>query len=304
MMRSGAGGGSMVDPGRPPPLRLPPLYPSAGAAEVVPEFLRPLPPPRYAPPVRPLTTYRKEDEDTFSTTYRTYPYPYHFPYLTYPMIRPLEAYPYNSPPQSPLVRKPPIRLPSVKERKLKRSRAGPVRGFAKGSLIRLTNGELKRVEDMRTEDFISSAESSSLLRLDPSTVVRIESTNESTSAILTLSYGPDRSQVEVECSTEHPYFVYGQGWASCRPERTLMTYGLKVHQLQVGDVCISLSPRPGAVVPTSSTTCPPPHSSAPPPAPTPTSAASALADRKRRWSAPDDVHDQVPPPGHHAHESG
>lgn len=51
-----------------------------------------------------------------------------------------------------------------------------------------------QVEDMRTEDFVSSADASSLLRLDPSTVVRIESANESTS-VLTLSYGPDRSQV-------------------------------------------------------------------------------------------------------------
>lgn len=50
-------------------------------------------------------------------------------------------------------------------------------------------------------------------------------------------------QVEVESSLEHPYFVYGQGWASCNPERTLQIYGLKVHHLQVGDILISLTPR-------------------------------------------------------------
>lgn len=42
---------------------------------------------------------------------------------------------------------------------------------------------------------------------------------------------------------EHPFFVYGQGWASCAPDRTLLVYGLKVHRLQVGDVLISLTPR-------------------------------------------------------------
>lgn len=53
-----------------------------------------------------------------------------------------------------------------------------------------------QVEDMRTEDFVSSAEKSEALRLDPSTVVRIDS---STSAkgynLLTLSYGENRNQV-------------------------------------------------------------------------------------------------------------
>ncbi|CAB0011950.1 unnamed protein product, partial [Nesidiocoris tenuis] len=103
-------------------------------------------------------------------------------------------------------------------------------------------------------------------------------------------------QVEVECSTEHPYFVYGQGWASCNPERTLITYGLKVHQLQVGDVCISLSPRPGAVVQPVPTT----SMSAPTSVPSPASSSqpSNMADRKRRWSAPDDIHDQ---PGQQPH---
>lgn len=37
--------------------------------------------------------------------------------------------------------------------------------------------------------------------------------------------------------------MYGQGWASCNPERTLQIYGLKVHHLQVGDILISLTPR-------------------------------------------------------------
>lgn len=47
----------------------------------------------------------------------------------------------------------------------------------------------------------------------------------------------------MESSLEHPYFVYGQGWASCNPERTLQSFGLKVYNLQVGDILISLTPR-------------------------------------------------------------
>lgn len=37
--------------------------------------------------------------------------------------------------------------------------------------------------------------------------------------------------------------MFGQGWASCNPERTLQCYGLKVHRLQVGDILVSLTPR-------------------------------------------------------------
>ena len=40
---------------------------------------------------------------------------------------------------------------------------------------------------------------------------------------------------------EHPFFVFGQGWSSCSPERTLQRYGLSCHRLIVGDVCISLT---------------------------------------------------------------
>lgn len=49
--------------------------------------------------------------------------------------------------------------------------------------------------------------------------------------------------MELDSTVEHPFFVYGRGWASCKPERTLVQYGLRVERLQVGDVCVSLVPR-------------------------------------------------------------
>lgn len=50
-------------------------------------------------------------------------------------------------------------------------------------------------------------------------------------------------QYDMESVTEHPYFVYGQGWASCDPDGSVRVFGLKCQRLQVGDVCISLTPR-------------------------------------------------------------
>jgi len=69
--------------------------------------------------------------------------------------------------------------------------------FTKGSLIRLANGKIKKVEDMRTEDFLNSVENSDLHRIDPSTVVRIEPVTDSSTVKgnikITLSYGDQRN---------------------------------------------------------------------------------------------------------------
>lgn len=67
--------------------------------------------------------------------------------------------------------------------------------FIKGSIIQLADGELKRVEDLKTEDFIQSAEISSELKIDSSTVERIDSSHTANSAIIQFAVGEHRSQV-------------------------------------------------------------------------------------------------------------
>ncbi|RZF42419.1 hypothetical protein LSTR_LSTR011557 [Laodelphax striatellus] len=164
--------------------------------------------------------------------------------------------------------------------------------FSRGSLIQLANGELRRVEDMRTEDFVSSAERSAALRLDPSTVIRIKEEPAKEVNLITLSYGEHRTQVEIESAAEHPYFVFNRGWASCDPDKTLTTYGLKCHRLQVGDVCISLSPRPqnaATAAQLSATTAQLTASAAQLEAISSQLASSASSCKKRRWSAPDQL---------------
>ncbi|XP_055371035.1 transcription factor mef2A [Condylostylus longicornis] len=110
--------------------------------------------------------------------------------------------------------------------------------FTKGSYIELANGLLRRVEDMRTEDFLNSAEKSERHQIIDSTVVKISNTLNS--VIITFSYDKNRSKADIDVSQEHPFFVYGQGWASCNPDLSLQNFGLKCKRLQVGDVCISL----------------------------------------------------------------
>lgn len=69
--------------------------------------------------------------------------------------------------------------------------------FAKGSLIQLYNGELRKIEDMRTEDFVMSAERSPELRLAESTVVKIEENPHSGNSTITLTYNQRRAQVRI-----------------------------------------------------------------------------------------------------------
>ncbi|EPY76077.1 ataxin-1 [Camelus ferus] len=121
--------------------------------------------------------------------------------------------------------------------------------FMKGSIIQLANGELKKVEDLKTEDFIQSAEISSDLKIDSSTVERIEDSPSPGVAVIQFAVGDHRAQVtfiqvaqvSVEVLVEYPFFVFGQGWSSCCPERTSQLFDLPCSKLSVGDVCISLT---------------------------------------------------------------
>lgn len=67
--------------------------------------------------------------------------------------------------------------------------------FTKGSMIQLATGQLRRVEDMTTEDFVLSAEKSPELRLAESTVVLIAENPKTGTATITLSYNKNRTQV-------------------------------------------------------------------------------------------------------------
>ncbi|XP_066493328.1 ataxin-1-like [Tiliqua scincoides] len=123
---------------------------------------------------------------------------------------------------------------------------GPSQGhlpshFMKGAIIQLATGELKRVEDLQTQDFVRSAEVSGGLKIDSSTVVDVQESPWQGFVTLHFVVGEQQSKVSIDVPPEHPFFVYGQGWSSCSPERTARLFSLSCHRLQVGDVCISIS---------------------------------------------------------------
>uniref|UniRef100_A0A8C5QPA5 Ataxin 1 like n=1 Tax=Leptobrachium leishanense TaxID=445787 RepID=A0A8C5QPA5_9ANUR len=113
--------------------------------------------------------------------------------------------------------------------------------FMKGAIIQLATGELKRVEDLQTQDFVRSAEVSGGLKIDSSTVVDIQESQWPGFVTLHFAVGEHQSKVCLDVPPEHPFFVYGQGWSSCSPKQTAQLFALPCHRLQVGDVCISIS---------------------------------------------------------------
>lgn len=114
--------------------------------------------------------------------------------------------------------------------------------FMKGAIIQLATGELKRVEDLQTHDFVRSAEVSGGLKIDSSMVVDIRASQQRPGLVaLQFTVGEQQSRVSIDVPPEHPFFVFGQGWSSCSPERTAQLYGLACHHLQVGDVCVSIT---------------------------------------------------------------
>ncbi|XP_041963033.1 ataxin-1 [Alosa sapidissima] len=115
--------------------------------------------------------------------------------------------------------------------------------FMRGSIIQLADGELKRVEDLKTEDFIQSAEVSGDLKIDSSTVERIDCSQTPDVVVIQFSVGEHKAQVRVEVLVEYPFFVFGQGWSSCSPDKTTQLLELSCAKLSVGDVCISLTLR-------------------------------------------------------------
>ncbi|XP_061820047.1 ataxin-1-like [Nerophis lumbriciformis] len=114
--------------------------------------------------------------------------------------------------------------------------------FMKGAIIQLATGELKRVEDLQTQDFVRSAELSGGLKIDYSMVVDIHASQQRPGLVtLHFTVGEQKSKVTIDVPPEHPFFVFGQGWSSHSPERTTQLYGLACHQMQVGDMCVSIT---------------------------------------------------------------
>lgn len=74
----------------------------------------------------------------------------------------------------------------------------------KGAIIQLATGELKRVEDLQTQDFVRSAEVSGGLKIDSSTVVDIQESQWPGFVLLHFVVGEQQSKVSIEVPPSTP----------------------------------------------------------------------------------------------------
>ncbi|XP_073947029.1 ataxin 1 [Choristoneura fumiferana] len=283
------------------------LFPPPPPPGMTPEFLAPPPRPypRYAPRrPRDMPAPPAPQSPSFPPVPSYAPFLHHPSYASYlyrTRVPPSPNYPLHRPtsgfvPPAPAAsHSPPVSAPAPlpphrDEPPMSPERSAPAAYFCRGALIRLEDGSLRRVEEMRTEDFVMSADRSGELALTQCTLLRLDERGDRLA--LTLTYDRNRSQVELESTVEHPFFVYGRGWASCKPERTLARYGLRVQRLQVGDVCVSLVARKHAPAQPAH----PAHPASAPPQTHPENLSVKEDARKRRWSASDVLEDDCPPP--------
>lgn len=116
--------------------------------------------------------------------------------------------------------------------------------FTRGSLIELAGGRLKRVEELKTEDFLRSADTSPEFHLSTCKVLLISPSSVQGFSHLQVHLTDRNTQELLKVLVEYPFFVRDRGWSSCCPQKTLQLYGLSCRQLVEGDVCLALTPTP------------------------------------------------------------
>ncbi|CAJ1084862.1 histone-lysine N-methyltransferase 2A [Xyrichtys novacula] len=162
--------------------------------------------------------------------------------------------------------------------------------FTKGSLIELASGRLKRVEELRTEDFLRSADTSPEFHLSTCTVLLISPSSAQGFSHLHVHLTDLNTQELLKVLVEYPFFVQDRGWSSCCPQRTSQLYGLHCRQLTEGDVCLALTPTPNQTHRTHTRTSSRAHRMQPP------SRAAGESSSSSSSSSSSLHRDEMPPP--------
>ncbi|CCD70045.1 AXH domain-containing protein [Caenorhabditis elegans] len=111
--------------------------------------------------------------------------------------------------------------------------------FMRGTQLNVANGNIKKVEDLSSDDFLRCAAESDDVIVNASVIKSIKSTAGSVTII--FETGIEKQLIPLKCQVEHPFFVLGKGWCSCNPRKSGENYGLDCEILQVDDVCIVLT---------------------------------------------------------------
>lgn len=115
--------------------------------------------------------------------------------------------------------------------------------FEKGSLIALEDGQCKKIEDLKKEDFLLSGNQAADKRVITSVLTEIKRNdrNRHGEEYVNLHFRicETGQKVEVAAPVDHPYFTK-TGWASIDPRLTEKRYRLSCRPLQIDDEIFSL----------------------------------------------------------------
>lgn len=111
--------------------------------------------------------------------------------------------------------------------------------FMRGTQLHVANGDVKKVEDLSSDDFLKCAAESDDVIVNASIVREIRI--NSGSVTIVFETGLERQRVPLKCQIEHPFFVLGKGWSSCNPRKSGENYGLDCQLLEIGNVCVVLT---------------------------------------------------------------
>jgi hypothetical protein len=105
--------------------------------------------------------------------------------------------------------------------------------FVSGTLVTLSNGESLNIEDVKEGDMVITyniekniqeiGKVKSLISLKKNDIVSIKLSNST----------------NVECTSEHPFWVVNKGWSSISPEKSLLYHDMNIEKMTVGDILLT-----------------------------------------------------------------
>jgi len=104
--------------------------------------------------------------------------------------------------------------------------------FTKGTVVTLPDGQTKPIETLKKGDAVLSVNLKTM-KPEKDIVLHIDSVLHKELVRIVFS---DLTQ-NINTS-DHPYFVEGKGWCSCKPIETTQKYNIETKQLKEGDVCL------------------------------------------------------------------
>ena len=118
-----------------------------------------------------------------------------------------------------------------------------IKGLVVTPWVQSTPTNLKKVQDLSTEDFIKASNNSPDTYADLAKLVQIIVESETNSAKLIFTIQHVEANVTLVCDDDHPFYVFCSGWSSLSPLLTKVKYSLSCKTLTVGDFCLVLRRR-------------------------------------------------------------